>query len=109
MVLPFPARIFEKTSVSVVPGGDWVERFRKLWRETPKGDRIILHLPQTGDPYGTCNTRLVELATARGSFHLIALWDGKGGDGPGGTADLVAKARARADVPDIAAPLDLAP
>jgi hypothetical protein len=26
---------------------------------------------------------------------LIALWDGSGGDGPGGTADLVAQATAR--------------
>ena len=107
VVLPFPARVFETNSVSGVKSGRWTARFRKLWRETSKEDRIVLHLPQSNEAYDLCNTRLIELAKASGAFHLIALWDGKGGDGPGGAADLVAKARAATDHPDIAAPFDL--
>ena len=38
-----------------------------------------------------CNLQAAELGTP----HVIALWDGNTGDGPGGTSDLVAKARAK--------------
>jgi hypothetical protein len=58
------------------------------------------------DAYGACNTRLLELARNNGNVHLVALWDGKGGDGPGGTADLVARVQAT-DTPDIFSPASL--
>jgi hypothetical protein len=56
--------------------------------------------------YAICNTRLLEMARRHGRVHLVALWDGRGGDGPGGTGDLVAKARME-DEPDIFSPRDL--
>jgi len=30
LVLPWPAEEFEKTSVAIAPGGEWVERFHKV-------------------------------------------------------------------------------
>jgi hypothetical protein len=107
VVLPFPARDFEKSSVAGVASGHWRQRFRKLWRNTRREDRIVLHLPQSNEAYALCNTQLINLAMDRGTFHLIAVWDGKSGDGPGGSADLVAQARAETDRPDIIAPFDL--
>jgi hypothetical protein len=68
---------------------------------------IVLNLPATSDAFAICNTRLLELARREGPVHLIALWDGKGGDGPGGTADMVSQAAGSGDHPHIIAPQDL--
>jgi hypothetical protein len=108
IVLPFAARTFEQTSIAGVPGGEWVSRFWKLWENTSESDRIDLRLPRSNEAYGLCNAKIVELAAARGPFHLIALWDGRGGK-TGGTADLVNKARANEDQPDIIDPAVLRP
>lgn len=106
IVLPFAAQDFEQTSIGGVPGSDWVDRFWTLWEETPEPDRIDLRLPRSNEAYGLCNAKIVELAVARGPFHLIALWDGKSGR-TGGTADLVSRARSVNDKPDIIDPADL--
>jgi hypothetical protein len=105
IVLPFAPELFIETSV-ILPDSDWTERFWALWNATPEDRREVMGLPQTDEAYGLCNARLLELARAFGRVHLIALWDGKSGDGPGGTADLVAKARG-ADEPDIFSPQEL--
>jgi hypothetical protein len=107
IVLPFAPVLFEKTSVSGLAGGGWVARFHALWDGSPPRDRVDMELPKSSEAYAKCNTRMIELARARGAYHLVALWDGKGGDGPGGTADLVAKARADGDNPHIIRPVDL--
>lgn len=107
IVLPFAPVLFEKTSVSGLAGGGWVARFHTLWDRSPPRDRIDMDLPRASAAYAACNTRMIELARARGNYHLVALWDGKGGDGPGGTADLVAKAEADGDNPHIIRPADL--
>jgi hypothetical protein len=78
-----------------------------LWDETPAERQIVLGLPANDDAFAACNTRMLELARRQGSVHLIALWDGKGGDGPGGTADMVSQAAAGGDHPEIIAPQDL--
>lgn len=90
-----------------MPSGDWVSRFWTHWNETPERDQEVMQLPESDNAYALCNTRLIERGVAGGRFHLIALWDGKGGDGPGGTADMVAKARAQVDEPEIITPKDL--
>lgn len=104
VVLPFQPDRFIETSVAGAEGGDWPRRFRTLWSETPEAARLVLDLPVSDEAYAQCNRRLLDLARARGSIHLIALWDGKGGDGPGGTADMVAQARKTGDKPRIIAP-----
>lgn len=107
IVLPFAPELFERTSIAGLAQGGWVERFRALWAQTPQQDRIDMKLPRSSQAYAACNTRMIELARARGTYHLIALWDGQGGDGPGGTADLVHKAEADGDKPHIIHPADL--
>ncbi|HLN10389.1 MAG TPA: hypothetical protein VK281_15720 [Xanthobacteraceae bacterium] len=106
IVLPFDPEEFVRRSVDGVPGTDWPGRFRDLWSTTPTGHRHVLGLPVNDEAFALCNARLLDLARQHGRVHLIALWDGKGGDGPGGTADLVSNIRA-GDEPDIIAPRDL--
>jgi hypothetical protein len=108
IILPFPPLRFLAKSVQGVPNSRWVERFWKLWDDREYSlFTEVMDLPETDDAYATCNTRVLELAKTYGEVHLIALWDGKGGDGPGGTADLVRQARGVGDAPDILAPSDL--
>lgn len=106
MVLPFVPDVFVSTSVAGTPEGRWVQRFWRLWDSSPDDRREVLDVAATEDAYGACNTRLLERARAYGNVHLIALWDGKTGDGPGGTADLVARVRP-ASTPDIFTPESL--
>lgn len=105
-VIILPSALFETTSVAGVAEGEWVERFRALWGNEPR-DCINMNLPRSRAAYALCNARMIELARAHGAYHLIALWDGKGGDGPGGTADLVRRAEADGDKPHIIRPADL--
>jgi len=107
-VLPFAPERFLKTSVEGVKNGRWPQRFEKLWHETPPARRHVLGLPQSSDAYAICNGRVLELARRYGAVQLIALWDGGGGDGPGGTADLIARAkRYSGREPEIIDPKDL--
>lgn len=106
IILPFPPDAFVDTSVKGVPGSDWELRFQALWTSTPERRREVMNLPVTDDAFGRCNIRLLERAGAHGRIHLIALWDGKAGDGPGGTADLIARVGAT-DRPDIFSPASL--
>ncbi len=106
IVLPFEPHEFVRTSVEGVPEGDWVRRFWDLWNTTPAEHRRVLGLPQTDEAYAICNMALLEMAHRHGLVHLFALWDGKGGDGRGGTADLVSRLRTE-DKSDIFAPSDL--
>jgi hypothetical protein len=106
VMLPFEPGEFVRRSVEGIPGADWPARFWDIWNATPPGRRHVLGLPATDDAFAVCNTRLLEMARRHGRVHLIALWDGRGGDGPGGTADLVAKTR-QEDEPDIFSPKDL--
>lgn len=104
VILPFSPEIFAVTSVKGVPRTDWTKRFRRLWKETAQEDREVMGLPDSSEAYAACNARIIERARQRGPFHLIALWDGRGGDGPGGTADLIRQASEQADRPVIIAP-----
>ena len=91
---------------SVQRGGPgWVERFRRLTaRIAPRvlGDSTALPawLAPRADAYTVWNRNNLwmlynALALDAPFVTLIALWDQSGGDGPGGTADLVQQARAR--------------
>jgi hypothetical protein len=55
IVLPFPPDLFLKTSVEGAEGGDWPQRFQKLWDETPPARRYVLGLPKpmTLTPFAT--------------------------------------------------------
>lgn len=90
----------EYCSASVADGGErWVARFRALCDTLP-----LRLLPEEShrEPPGLSvwergNLWMLDSAFdwTGGSVTLLALWDGRGGDGPGGTADMVARARGR--------------
>jgi hypothetical protein len=108
IVLPFSLDFFLKTSVEGAEGGNWPQRFRKLWDETPPARRYDLGLPQSDEAYAICNERILELAQPEGAVQLIAIWDGGGGDGPGGTADLIERVKGSSGrEPDIIDPKNL--
>jgi len=80
---------------SVADGGpQWVERFHALIEARPTH---VLAEDTTSDldVYSRTNQWMLEaaLADVPESATLIALWDGKAGDGPGGTQDMVERAR----------------
>lgn len=109
VVLPFVPKLFVKTSVEGAEGGDWPMRFRKLWDETPLERRHDLGLPKSDEAYAACNARILELAQEAGEPQLIAIWDGGGGDGTGGTADFVRRVKASTGrEPDVIDPKELA-
>jgi len=95
IILPFPPEDFLRRSVATDAPGEWEARFQRLWSATPTDNRHILTVPEGANPYAACNDTLLAHAAKLGSPHVIALWDGNTGGGPGGTSDLVAKARAR--------------
>jgi hypothetical protein len=104
IVLPYQPFDFAEMSVKGTADGNWSKRFWTLWRSTRTIDRVVLNLPVTPDAYGLCNDKIIEMARRRGPMHLIALWNGSAGLGPGGTAEMVAKAIAIGDTPDIVDP-----
>ena len=93
--LPYTPDRFLVTSVEGA-NGDCVERFHRLLESTDAEDiRIMPELEQEGKGvYLRFNRWMIDLATELGrELRLIALWDGREGDAPGGTADLVRQAR----------------
>ncbi len=96
--LPFEPAEFIKQSVSFA-GDDWVERFYKI-KNHPQV-KIHLQLEQIGpvpngeDPFERNNRWALYSSLDYGieRIRLIVLWNGKGGDGPGGTGDMVKQVR----------------
>lgn len=96
--LPFEPSVCIKDSVSFA-GDAWVERFYQIINEPT----VTVHLqidrlgpvPKDDNPYERNNrwtlysTLMYDISCVR----LIALWNGLGGDGLGGTADLVQQVR----------------
>jgi hypothetical protein len=93
MLLALPPEQFIAASV-----GDWVERFQRLLKQAPPA---VLATSKTlpawlaakpgYDIWQRNNLWLIASALALnpGHFTLIALWDGQGGDGTGGTQHMV--------------------
>jgi hypothetical protein len=92
---------------SVASGGSgWIGRFNSLMASHPGKNEVQvlsgskdlpswMRAPAGYDVWQRTNIWLLEEALASGApnLSLIALWDGKSGDGPGGTKDLVEQAR----------------
>jgi len=94
IILPFSPDEFLRRSVTTNAPGHWEARFHRLWSVTPTDHRHILTVREGANPYVTCNDALLTRAAELGTPQVIALWDGNTGDGPRGTADLVAHSRA---------------
>lgn len=88
VVLPSEPQTFVAKSVRGAASGNWEGRFEQVWAAA--AERRVVPVPPGANPYDACNREMRELALARaGRQRLLALWDGGGGDGPGGTADFV--------------------
>jgi hypothetical protein len=89
VVLPFPPAQFLRSSVEGAEG-DWPRSrtcgMKRLHPAAASWTFLNLMMP-TG-------YAISAYAREGGEVQLIALWDGGGGDGPGGTADLVKRAEA---------------
>jgi hypothetical protein len=97
--LALPVEQYLEASVAPA-GGDWVRRFHALIERLGPGairtldDTIVLPESLTGGAelniWQRTNLWMVEEAIAIAPQRtLLALWDGKAGDGPGGTEHLV--------------------
>jgi hypothetical protein len=109
--LAMPTRIYlalpknEYIKASVADGGPkWIERFKRLCdRRQPEilaDDGELPRWLRAKKGYGIwqrSNLWMLHsaLAISNDNLTLIALWDGKAGDGPGGTKDMVERARGR--------------
>jgi hypothetical protein len=101
VVLPIPIEGYRRESVAD-GGPDWVEMFnRRVARNPPvilSGSDMLPGWAEAIANYGVFqrgNIWLMEdaLLQPNANTTLIALWNGKAGDGPGGTADMVQLAR----------------
>ncbi|MEL6494315.1 MAG: hypothetical protein AAFQ41_04225 [Cyanobacteria bacterium J06623_7] len=96
--LPFKPEEFIAQSVSFA-GKDWVERFTHITAHPLV--KIHLQSAELGslaaeeNPYERNNLWALDSSLNYGGdrVRLLVLWNGKGGDGKGGTADMVAKVR----------------
>ncbi|HVM02711.1 MAG TPA: hypothetical protein VM263_08570 [Acidimicrobiales bacterium] len=97
LLVALPEEAFLATSVEL-PGSDWAERYRALRRRCPtwfQPDELPPAAPGE-DVFERNNDWCLEVAGAQappGGLRVLAVWDRSGGDGRGGTADLVERAR----------------
>jgi tetratricopeptide (TPR) repeat protein len=100
---PFKEPEFMERSV-IKCGESWRDRYnackKKLTNPIRSAPMELGELSQdveNGYPYERCNLWLLYTALSYGvdSVHFISLWDGKGGDGPGGTADMYEQIKSR--------------
>lgn len=92
LCLAFPEPEFLRKSVAFA-GVDWVRRFHVVTARA-RVDVFPADSPiarTTSDPYERTNLWMLEEARRLGGQELVFLcvWDGEGGDGPGGTAHMV--------------------
>jgi len=98
VMLALPPRLFGARSVADA-GPEWISRFDRLCKARPV--RVLaddaVGEADPGDVWQQANLWILETALAvdADSHTLIALWDGKGGDGPGGTEEMVRAAGER--------------
>jgi tetratricopeptide (TPR) repeat protein len=88
--IPFDIPGFLQNSVSFA-GDNWQERFYQV-KQNPNTTLLIMpdelgQLPENANPYERNNLWQLYSALSWGAekVHCLCLWDGKGGDGPGGT------------------------
>lgn len=97
LLLPLPDEEFIAASVEL-PSGNWTERYRSLRRRCPTWFQAEELPPALDDEdvFERNNDWCLQVARAQappGRLRVIAVWDGGRGDGRGGTADLVERAR----------------
>jgi len=103
VLLALPPMLFAAKSVADA-GPQWMERFNELREQLPtqtlsESEELPSWLARRSDyniwQRNNLWTLLTGLARENADVTLIVLWDGKGGDGPGGTQDMVQIAASR--------------
>jgi tetratricopeptide (TPR) repeat protein len=102
LLLPLPEPEFIEQSVLGTDDlEDWRARYFTLRAALHDPPRILPDelgpLPANGNAFERCNLWLLYTALARGidKVRFVCLWDGGGGDGPGGTAHMFREVRRR--------------
>ncbi len=102
LLLPLPEDEFIAQSIlPCVDGAAWRDRYlavkARLTLRPLQADAVLGPLPPGTDPFERANSWLLDSALAHGAQRLrfITLWDGAGGDGPGGTHHMVDEVRRR--------------
>jgi class 3 adenylate cyclase len=99
VVLPYEHEQFIRDSVSVIPDGKWRVRFESVLKHAT---RVVIASTQRLEIGGVsldyANQLFLGLAKIRASqleteLSALAVWDGRHGDGPGGTASVVERWR----------------
>lgn len=100
LLLPLPeAQFIERSLLPSEAGERWRARYvalkPRLGRAPRTADEVLGPLPPGDDAFERGNRWLLDTALAHGPQRLqfIALWDGAGGDGPGGTRHMVESVR----------------
>jgi tetratricopeptide (TPR) repeat protein len=102
LLMPLPEPDFVAQSILHSAGGEgWRDRFYALKAKLQDAPRIapdeLGPLPRRVDLWERCNLWLLYTALACGTdkVRAVVLWDGGGGDGPGGTRHMVEEVRRR--------------
>ena len=102
LLLPLEEPEFIERSILSSAGGDkWCDRFYTLKSGLQDFPRIMPDelgpLPKGVDPFERCNLWLLYTALVCGvdKVRFICLWDGGGGDGPGGTEHMYQEVKRR--------------
>jgi tetratricopeptide (TPR) repeat protein len=102
VMLPFREPDFIQRSITPSAGGEkWRERYFAVKAKLEAPMRTMPEelgpLPRGVDPFERCNLWLLYTALAAGvdKVRFVALWNGGGGDGPGGTAHMYNEVKRR--------------
>ncbi len=102
LMLPFQVPEFiERSILPSADGAMWRDRFYALTAGLKDEPRIMRDelgpLPDGVNPFERCNRWLLYTALSYGinSVRFLCLWDGSGGDGPGGTAHMYEEVKRR--------------
>ncbi len=102
LLLPLPEPEFIQRSIlPSVDGPKWRDRFYALKSDLKDEPRIMPDelgpLPKDMNPFERCNRWLLYTALSYGinNVRFLCLWDGGGGDGPGGTAHMYNEVKRR--------------
>jgi hypothetical protein len=88
LVLALEPDEFVARSVAL-PGTGWERRFRALLLEA---DVEVAGGPDDDEVFARTNDRIIEIAREIDERpYAVIVWDGEGGDGPGGTGDFVSQ------------------
>jgi hypothetical protein len=94
--LPFDETTFLSTSVSFA-GDRWIERFKLVVAEAEVfvAPELLGALAEGEDPYERTNVWMLDEARrmAGDEIFFVCLWNGEGGDGPGGAQHMMEAVR----------------